>query len=135
MKKYVFIVMVILMAAFCFCGCHQDKIDGFWGLKFGESKAAVVNSLKKRFGEDMKLEDIKREDGRGDVLIIKNVEFGGITFKNAFLSFSENKLYGGYFVTLIEYEDKDSAINIYSSIEANLRKNMENQINQIRLRY
>ncbi|KAA6324923.1 hypothetical protein EZS27_025804 [termite gut metagenome] len=25
MKKYVFIVMVILMAVFCFCSCHQDK--------------------------------------------------------------------------------------------------------------
>jgi hypothetical protein len=109
MKRYLLVIELF----FAICVYSQNStIDGFWGFKFGESKDVIVNSIRKRFGGDIKIDERKGN------LFISPAEFGEIVFGIAYLRFTDDKLYSGFFTK--DTKDIDLAIYISRNIKRGL---------------
>lgn len=72
-----------------------QSTDGFWGLKYGMTKAQV---------EGANIRATITEKDREN-LYIKDVSFGGIDFDYGMLSFYKDQLYTGYFMATLPIKE------------------------------
>jgi hypothetical protein len=120
MKKILFIAVLFLIP---FCGISQTSqtsdspgvtakpIDGFLGIKFGSSKAAVTAAIKARGGQLDKLTG-------NDILAFDDVKFGHRQVRLLIVRFVDDKAYEAAFSFVPS--DDNHAIDYYESLVSDL---------------
>jgi len=107
MKK----LLITLLLSLPFMANAQKSLEGFWGLDFYSSSAAVKQIIKARTG---KLPD---ENSGPTAIGYKNCYFGGHKTYFVELMFNNDKLYGGDIILTPERSD---LLNVYNNIVASI---------------
>jgi len=110
MKKTLFITLLFLIP---FLGFSQTTkpIDGFLGIKFGSTKAAVIAAIKARGGRINKA-------SKNDYLAFDNVHLGHRETDMFLIRFVDNKAYEADFV--FKPADENHAIQYYDRLISDL---------------
>lgn len=89
MKKTILSLIISLMVLSA--SAQVLDVDGFWGIHFGASKQDVQKMITDRWGTSVEVIE------KGNYMVLLKVEFGGLKFDNATLTFKDDMLCEGAF--------------------------------------
>lgn len=73
-------------------GCYaQSQIEGFWGVRLGESESSVVNTIKRQF-KDAQYENLSTRQ-----FVVRKAKLAGLDVDACYLIFTDGKLHSAKF--------------------------------------
>lgn len=110
MKRALLIILLLIP----FFGISQTKkpIEGFLGIKFGSSKAAVIAAIKAKGGSMYPEGDEKK------IILFRNVTLGTRETRVLFVKFIDNKAYEAIFILVPKLEPK--TIEFYNDVVSDI---------------